>query len=64
MSFTSAHTCEEVMQEASREEAKEPEVFKTNILCVVAGAIEIWPIETVKEKENGKNPSFVQKEKK
>jgi hypothetical protein len=31
---------------------------------MVAGAIERWPIETIKEKENGHKPSFVQKEKK
>jgi hypothetical protein len=64
MSFVGAHTCEEMMQEASREEAKGPKVFKTNSLCVMAGATEGCPLETVKEKESGQKPSFVQKEKK
>jgi len=64
MSFIGAHTYEEVVQEASREEAKEPEVFKTNILCVVTDVIERWPLETITEKENGTKPSSVQKEKK
>jgi hypothetical protein len=40
MRFTSSHTFEEVMQEAFREEAKGPKVFKTNSLCVMAGATE------------------------
>jgi hypothetical protein len=64
MSFTGAHTHEEVMQEASREEAKGPKVFKTNSLSVVASATEECPLQTIKEKESGKKPSFFQKEKK
>jgi hypothetical protein len=64
MSFIGSHTCEDVMSKSSREKAKEPKVFKSNSLCVVAGVTKRWKNETVKEKENGKNPSFVQKEKK
>jgi hypothetical protein len=36
INFESAHTYEKMMQKASREEVKEPKVFKTNSLCVVA----------------------------
>jgi len=53
MSFVGAHTCEEMMQEASREEAKGPQVFISNNLCVMAGATKGWPLETIKEKESG-----------
>ena len=64
MNFESSHTYEEMMQNESREEAKEPKVFKTKSLCVMEDVTKIQPIETVKEKDNGKNPSSVQKENK
>jgi hypothetical protein len=42
--------CEEVMLEASREEAIGPNVFKTKSACVV-GAKEGKPIETIMEEK-------------
>jgi hypothetical protein len=48
MNFRDAHVCEEVMQKTSKEEAKEPKVFETNSLCVIAGATKRWSLETVK----------------
>jgi hypothetical protein len=64
MSFTGAHTYEEVMQEASMEEAKETKVFKMDSLCVMEDIIEGFSLETVKERESGKNPIYFQKENK
>ena len=53
-----------MVQKASREDAKDPKVFKTNSLCVMEDVTKIWPLEIIKEKENGHKTSFVQKEKK
>jgi hypothetical protein len=57
---TEASACvahEEVMQEASREEAMGPNVFKTNSACVAGAGEGRQPTETVMEEEEGETSS-------